>query len=202
MVFKHPVDDLAIVKRCVALPGDTIEIVNDKIYVNSILFEEEPTVKSSYILLNEDGRILNHKSDQLDSVNNARLAQLSKIESSKISPSNNSFGPYIIPFNNWTLSTNDPRFDSYLTSINEIDLFDNRIMKIEGKYYLDGQQITQYTFTKNYYFMIGDYRSYSRDSRHWGPVPEENIFGKATIILFSSNDKITFNWKRFIKKLK
>ena len=70
-----------------------------------------------------------------------------------------------------------------------------------GIFYWDGQPITSYTFGQNYYFMMGDNRHNSNDSRYWGFVPEENIVGKAVIVLFS-NGQNEFGWNRILKLLK
>ncbi len=55
----------------------------------------------------------------------------------------------------------------------------------DGKFYLNGQPVTSYTFKMNYYWMMGDNRHGSQDSRFWGFVPEDRIVGKAWMIWFS-----------------
>ncbi|MBW6484429.1 MAG: signal peptidase I, partial [Vicingaceae bacterium] len=66
----------------------------------------------------------------------------------------------------------------------------NRLEKIkleekDGLYYLGEEPATRYVFRQNYYFMLGDNRTNSNDSRYWGFVPEENIVGKAGLVLFN-----------------
>ncbi len=68
----------------------------------------------------------------------------------------------------------------------------------DGKFYLDGQEITSYTFKQNYYFMMGDNRHNSEDSRFWGFVPEDHIVGKALFIWMSLDP----NPESFIKKVR
>jgi len=75
--------------------------------------------------------------------------------------------------------------------------------KLEEKsdvFYLNRQPVATYTFQHNYYFMMGDNRHNSKDSRNWGFVPEENIVGKATIILFS-DDWHGIRWDRILKQI-
>ena len=57
-----------------------------------------------------------------------------------------------------------------------------------AKFYNDGKEITTYTFKQNYYFMMGDNRHNSADSRFWGFVPEDHIVGKALFIWMSWDD--------------
>lgn len=60
-------------------------------------------------------------------------------------------------------------------------------------FWLNGTKITRYRFRQNYYFMMGDNRHNSVDSRYWGLVPEQNIIGRAVIVLYSSNTNKFWN---------
>jgi signal peptidase I len=80
-------------------------------------------------------------------------------------------------------------------------------VKIEnGKLFIDGKEMTQYTFKQNYYFMMGDNRHNSLDSRYWGFVPEDHIVGKAFFIWLSIDRNADFinkiRWSRFFKLIK
>jgi signal peptidase I len=55
----------------------------------------------------------------------------------------------------------------------------------DGKIFIDGKPITEYTFKQDYYFMMGDNRYESDDSRYWGFVPADHIVGKAVFIWMS-----------------
>jgi len=68
------------------------------------------------------------------------------------------------------------------------------------KFLFDSREVKEYIFRQDYYFMIGDNRHQSNDSRYWGFVPEENIIGKAVLILFSW-DHEGWKWERFLKRL-
>ena len=68
-------------------------------------------------------------------------------------------------------------------------------------FYVDGVKANSYKFKQNYYFMLGDNRHNSVDSRYWGVVPEENIIGKAVMVMYSSNDN-RINWTRLLKPVR
>lgn len=109
------------------------------------------------------------------------------------------FGPLVIPRKGVTINLTHISFLVYRQTITRLEK-----MKMEeksGVFYLNGQPVTTYTFRQNYYFMMGDNRHNSNDSRYWGLVPEENIVGKAVVILFS-NGLNGFKWSRLLKLLK
>ena len=65
---------------------------------------------------------------------------------------------------------------------------------------IDGKPTSTYTFKYDYYWMMGDNRHNSQDSRFWGFVPETHIVGKATLIWFSWDGGP--RWNRIFKKIK
>ena len=73
----------------------------------------------------------------------------------------------------------------------------------DGKIYINGEEAHSYTFAQDYYFMMGDNRHNSLDSRYWGFVPEDHIVGKPALIWLSidGNKKFPKNirWRRFFK---
>jgi signal peptidase I len=72
--------------------------------------------------------------------------------------------------------------------------------KPNGTYIINGVATNKYRFKWNYYFMMGDNRHRSQDSRFWGFVPETHIVGKASLIWFSWNKGP--RWKRLFKTIK
>ena len=108
------------------------------------------------------------------------------------------YGPILIPFKGMEINLNNSNYAIYKRTINQLE--GHKLIKSEGGFYLDGVAINKYTFRNNYYFMMGDNRNNSNDSRYWSLVPGQNIVGKASFVLFS-NDWNGFKWSRLFKKI-
>lgn len=124
---------------------------------------------------------------------------------SKYGPWNaDNFGPIVIPNKGMTIEVNDSTLAFYGETIRLYDHNESVEIK-DGKLFIDGQPVSQYTFHQNYYFMMGDNRHNSLDSRYWGFVPEDHIVGKAFFIWLSLNKygDIThkIRWSRFFKMI-
>ena len=122
---------------------------------------------------------------------------------SKFGPWNgDNFGPIVIPKKGMTITVNDSTLAFYGETIRLYD-HNESVETKEGKLFVDGKELTQYTFHQNYYFMMGDNRHNSLDSRYWGFVPEDHIVGKAFFIWLSINKYGDFvhkiRWSRFFK---
>ena len=98
------------------------------------------------------------------------------------------YGPLVVPHIGMKIMINDSTLSFYGETIRLYD--HNKDVRIEnGKLFVDSQPITEYTFKQNYYFMVGDNRHDSLDSRYWGFVPEDHIVGKALFIWLSLDDE-------------
>lgn len=114
------------------------------------------------------------------------------------------FGPLWVPQKGATIKMNDTTYHLYKECIVRYEEAGELAIKKDGTVYLNGEPLEEYTFQMDYYFMMGDNRHNSADSRMWGFVPEDHIVGKALFIWFSWDkhqtslgDKI--RWDRFFK---
>ena len=105
------------------------------------------------------------------------------------------FGPISIPKAGQTINITNDNYPLYKKIIKDYE--NNSIKKIDDKYVINGIETPRYTFKQNYYWMMGDNRHSSEDSRFWGFVPENHILGKPVLIWFSVENfnKGIFNWK-------
>jgi signal peptidase I len=114
------------------------------------------------------------------------------------------FGPLWMPEKGVTVQLDTSNICLYEQIINN---YEGNELKIEGSViYINGQPATSYTFKMNYYWMMGDNRHNSADSRYWGFVPEDHIVGKPKFIWLSIDKEAqglkSVRWKRMFMRVK
>ena len=112
------------------------------------------------------------------------------------------YGPIYIPKKGAKLALNAYNYPIYERIIRDYEK--NSFEMKDGKFYVNGKQVTTYQFKMDYYWMMGDNRHNSLDSRYWGFVPEDHVVGRPVLVWLSLNKdkgwfdgKIRFN--RFFK---
>ncbi|MGB1247824.1 MAG: signal peptidase I [Chitinophagales bacterium] len=104
------------------------------------------------------------------------------------------YGPIIIPSEGMTIPIT---VENVLLYERCITVYEGNTFEIKnGKAYINGEEATEYTFKMNYYWMMGDNRHRSQDSRFWGFVPEDHIVGKAWLLVGNTN-----HFDRFFKSI-
>lgn len=96
----------------------------------------------------------------------------------------NFFGPLVVPYKGMRIALTSQTAARYRQAI---ETYEGDSLSVTGEHIkVNGEARSYYTFQHNYYFMLGDNRDFSSDSRYWGFIPEQAVLGKAIMVLFNS----------------
>jgi signal peptidase I len=244
-IIAHPVDRREnYIKRCIGLPGDTIEIVNGRVFVNGAPTQFLPDQKFKFYVKTGSEKLSRSILDSLNIPDNEvtfnpasllhiiyltmeqsdRLGNVPEVTSiqrfvepplsfhnPEIFPhdvrykwTNDLFGPITIPARNMSIELDHKTYPIYARAIEVYE--DNNVRTKDGVFYINNEECDTYTFKLNYYFVMGDNRHNSTDSRHWGFVPEDHLLGQAVGIWMSSDPNKSFveglRKERIFKRIK
>ncbi|MGC3977641.1 MAG: signal peptidase I [Paludibacteraceae bacterium] len=251
------------VKRCVAVAGDTFQIIKNQIYINGKPQEDFPGIQFNYYIQTDGTRLSQNLYDKLGISNedtdpkksivsnpkeisymgldpNFPVYKLpltkemySKLQhttgivkmvvepdiqtlqfpgyvfplgySEKLKWDRDNYGPLYIPKKGTTITLDSLNLPIYERVIGTYE--HNKLEVRNGEIFINNIKTNKYTFKMDYYWMMGDNRHNSADSRYWGFVPEDHIVGRPVFVWLSLNkDKGWLNgkirWDRFFKNAK
>ena len=207
------------VKRCVGLPGQTLQIKDRIVYLDGKANKEPENVQYTYhvklkqAIPEEMMEDLGISMEDLTSLNTSGYMPLTNravkvlkthpdiVESVTLNTEANDLEIYPLNGNkHWTRDNYGPiwipkKGESIDLTLDNIAIYERPIKVYEandlqirdGKIFINGQEAKSYTFKMDYYWMQGDNRHNSADSRYWGFVPEDHIVGKPIFIWWSSD---------------
>ena len=241
-IIYRPVDKREnYIKRCIAIAGDSLKIVNGLVYVNGKPQKEIQGIQYKY-LINTNGTAINNVAlEKLDITRSdieesdsryilpLTVEQFKKMDALKfiqskervlspidfsdpaIFPSDptfswnlDNFGPIWIPKKGVIINLSLSNLPLYERIINVYE--ENKLLVKDGTIYINGAPASTYTFKMDYFWMMGDNRNNSADSRYWGFVPEDHVVGKASFVWLSLDKNKSFlskiRWNRFFMSVK
>lgn len=241
-IIYRPVDKREnYIKRCIAIAGDSLKIVNGQVFVNGKAEKEIPGIQCKYLITIQGNSLNSSAMDKLDitpediegsgsrmvlslTTEKYKVLDAMKFITSKervtwpkedrdpnIFPSNaqytwnlDNFGPLWIPKKGVTVQLTTKNLPLYQRIISVYE--ENKLDLKNGEIYINGAVAKEYTFKMDYFWMMGDNRYNSADSRYWGFVPEDHVVGKASFVWLSLDKNKTFlgkiRWNRFFMGVK
>lgn len=237
-IITRPVDKREnFIKRCVAIGGDSLQVVNGKVLVNGKPQPLFPQMQRFYKLQTPPNTYVDvekfeemgiklrvEQNDLVQAEPNLYLVNITNEEFGKLKLppgfiltdyiqeqdqmfpyydtakhwSADNFGPIWVPKKGATIQLTPDNVARYQRCIEVYE--NNKLESNNGQYLLNGKAADSYTFQMDYFWMMGDNRHNSLDSRYWGYVPEDHVVGKASLIWFSWQNGP--RWNRFFKSIK
>ena len=235
-IISRPVDKREnYIKRCVAVPGDSLEIRNGQVWVNGAPQEGIPGIQyqyavqvssplSQYAIENlgiteyrgngsvYDMFLTEEAAGKIEALNNViSVRRYIFSPNTEVFPqwkephwSQYNYGPIWVPKKGATVELTAENLPLFRRIIETYE--GHSLEERDGKIFIDGAEADSYTFGMDYYWMMGDNRHNSADSRFWGFVPEDHIVGKASFVWLSLDANKSFpaniRWNRLFTKVR
>ena len=188
---EHPTDQNPVyLKRAVGLPGDVVELREQALYVNGKrLLWESTTRQSLSVQESNSGPPLKRRGyDPL-------------IFPRGHGYTSDDYGPVEVPKRGDIITLTSDKRSLYEAIIRDYENHDVRQLE-DGTFEIEGIKTEHYVIEQNYFFVLGDNRDHSLDSRFWGFLPESHVVGKAVTILFSWDIEAKHpKWSRMFQRI-
>ena len=186
-VIYRPVDRRDnYVKRCLGLPGETLKIVGGQVYINPVTGAQYISTEL-YLPLTAAMKAELEKCKWVTGVERVQYGAAEGVLTYPVGVdygwTHNDYGPIWIPKKGASIELNEKNLQLYGRCIKD---YERTNLEVKGgKAYIDGKPASKYTFKMDYYWMMGDNRDNSLDSRFWGFVPEDHIVGTPMFVIVS-----------------